>query len=111
MVSKLVVCGEAGLSMQKPHKMKYKSLRYLKQNINVIQNKSYNNSDSKARSKFEIQRNYSLLSLYQIIKILITEIIVLFSFTFNLLLWQREFGSQKFEVRKEATAILLSCIK
>lgn len=63
MVSKLVVCGEAGLSMQKPHKMKYKSFRYLKQNINVMQNKSYNNSDSKDRSKFEIQRNYSLLSL------------------------------------------------
>lgn len=34
------------------------------------------------------------LSLSQIIQILIIEIIVLFSF--NLLLWQREFGSQKF---------------
>lgn len=46
----------------------------------------------------------TLLSLSQTIKILITEIIVLFSF--NLLLWQREFGSKKFEIRRKAIASL-----
>ena len=43
MVCTLVVHGEAGLLMQKPHKMKYESVRYLKLDINAIESKSYNN--------------------------------------------------------------------
>ena len=94
--------------MQKPHKMKYDSVRYLKLDINATESKSYNNINRKDRLKFEIQANYSPLSLSQTIKILITEIIVLLSF--NLLLWQREFGSQKFEIRRKAIASLQLCL-
>lgn len=34
--------------------------------------------------------------------------IILVYFTFNSLLLQREFGSQKFKVKREATAIVLN---
>ena len=61
----LVVHGEVGLLMQKLHKMKYKSVTCLKQDINATESKSYNNIDRKDSLKFEIQANYSPLSLKQ----------------------------------------------
>lgn len=64
MVCTLVVHREAGLLMQKPHKMKYESVRYIKQDISATESKSDNNNiNRKDRLKFEIQANYSPLSL------------------------------------------------
>lgn len=54
--------GKAGLWLQRPHKMKYKSFVCLKENVNVIQIKSYNNSDSKDLSVFANKRKHSSLS-------------------------------------------------
>ena len=48
--------------MQKLHKMKYKSVTCLKQDINATESKSYN-IDRKDSLKFEIQANYPPLSL------------------------------------------------
>lgn len=59
MVSKLMAGGKAGLRLQRPHKMKHKSFRSLKENVNVIQIKSCSNLDSKNISMFGIQRKDS----------------------------------------------------
>lgn len=71
MVSKLVAGREAGLWLQRPHKMKHRSFRHLKQNINVIQIlKVIIIQTAKINHNLKSKETTSL-SLSQIIKILL----------------------------------------